>query len=51
MMVWGKTSVSWIIVRLGPTALAVFAGGGSLDFFFYRLLFLSSSFSLGDDLI
>ena len=50
MMVWGKTSVSWIIVRLGPTALAVFAVGGSLDFFVSSIIF-SSSLSLGDDLI
>ena len=39
----------WIIVGQGPTALAVGAGGGCLDFFFSRLSFLSSfSLSLGD---
>ena len=39
----------WMIVRQGPIALAVGAGGGSLDFFFSHLSFLFSfSLSLGD---
>ena len=39
----------WIRVGQGPTALAVGAGEGRLDFFFSRLSFLFSfSFSLGD---
>ena len=39
-----------IIVGQGPIALAVGAGGGYLDIFFSRLLFLFSfSLSLGDD--
>ena len=39
----------WIIVGQGLTALAVGAGGGCLDIFFFRLTFLSSfSLSLGD---
>ena len=36
----------WILVRQGPTALAVGAGGGCLDFFFpfpYLFSFLSPS--------
>ena len=38
------------IVGQGPTVLAVAAGGGCLDIFFSRLIFLSSfSLSLGDD--
>ena len=36
----------WIIVGQGPTALAVGAGGGYLDIFFFRLSFLSFSPSL-----
>ena len=53
-MVLGKLPVPgrptiWIIVGQGPTALAVGAGGGCLNFFFYRLSFLFSySLSLGD---
>ena len=53
-MVLGKLPVPgrptiWIIVGQGPTALAVGAGGGCLDFFFPRLSFLFSySISLGD---
>ena len=52
-MVLGKFPVPgrptiWITVGQGPTALAVGAGGGCLDFF-PRLSFLFSySFSLGD---
>ena len=39
----------WSIVRQGPIALAIGAGGGCLDIFFSNLSFLSSfSFSLGD---
>ena len=39
----------WIRVGQGPAALAVGAGGGSLDIFFSRLSFLFSfSLSLGD---
>ena len=29
----------WMIVGQGPTALAISAGGGCLDIFFYRLSF------------
>ena len=53
-MVLGKLPVPgrptiWIIVGQGPTALAIGAGGGCLDFFFPRLSFLFSfSLSLGD---
>ena len=53
-MVLGKFSVLgrptiWITVGQGPTALAVGAGGGCLDMFYYHLSFLSSSsISLGD---
>ena len=44
----GRPTV-WIIVGLGPTALAGGAGGGCLDIFFSRLSFLfSHSLSLGD---
>ena len=40
----------WIRVGQGPTALAVGAGGGCLDFFYFHLSFLFSFFlSLGDD--
>ena len=39
----------WMIVRQGPTVLAVGAGGGCLDIFYSHLFFLSSfSLSLGD---
>ena len=39
----------WMLVGQGPTALAVGAGGGGLDFFFSQLSFLYSfSLSLGD---
>ena len=48
-MVLGKLPVPgrfiWIIVRQGPTVLAVGAGGGCLDIFFSPLSFLCS-FSL-----
>ena len=53
-MVLGKLPVPGrptilITVGQGPTALAVCAGGGCLDFFFSHLSFLSSfSLSLGD---
>ena len=45
--------VIWIIVVQGPTALAVGVGGVVWTFFFSRLSFFLSSFSLslGDDLI
>ena len=51
-MVLGKLPVPgrptiWITVGQGPTMLAVGAGGGCLDIFFSRLLFLLSH-SLGD---
>ena len=40
----------WIIVGQGPTALAVGAGGGCLDSFFSRQIYLSPfSRSLGND--
>ena len=38
----------WIIVGQGPTALAVGAGGGSLDIFSLVYHFFSYSLSLGD---
>ena len=53
-MVLGKLPVPgrptlWIIVRQGPTALAVGADGGCLDIFFSCLSFLFSySLCLGD---
>ena len=56
-MVLGKLPVPgcptiWMVVRQGPIALAVGAGGGCLDIFFSPLSFLSSfSLFLGDGLI
>ena len=38
----------WIKVGQGPTALAVGAGGGSLDIFLSPIISLSFSLSLGD---
>ena len=39
-------SIIWITVGQGPTALAVGAGGGCLDIFYYSYLSFLSSFSL-----
>ena len=52
-MVLGKLPVPgvlliWIKVGQGPTALAVGAGGGSLDIFSRLSFLLSLSLSLGD---
>ena len=52
-MVLGKLPVPgrptiWMIVGQGPTALAVGAGGGSLDIFTLLYPFSSFSLSLGD---
>ena len=52
-MVLGKLPVPgrstiWMIVGQGPFALAVGAGGGSLDIFPLLYPFSSSSLSLGD---
>ena len=62
MSVWGSRVVRWywanfqcrgvlliwMIETQGPIALAVGAGGGWLDIFYYRLSFLFFSPSLGD---
>ena len=57
-MVLGKLPVPgrptiWMTVGQGPIVLAVGAGGGCLDIFFYSYLPILSSFSfpLGDGLI
>ena len=52
-MVLGKLPVPgcptvWVIVRQGPIALAVGAGGGCLDIFTLLYPFPSFSLSLGD---
>ena len=39
----------WIRVGQGPTALAVGAGGGCLDFYSHLSCLFSFSLSLGDD--
>ena len=53
MKVLGKLPVpgrptTWMIVRQGPIAFAVGAGGVCLDIFTLRYLFSSFSLSLGD---
>ena len=45
--VLGRPTI-WITVGLGPTALAVGAGGGCLDIFTLNYPFSSFSLSLGD---
>ena len=45
--VLGRPTI-WITVGLGPTALAVGAGGGCLDIFTLKYPFSSFSLSLGD---
>ena len=57
-MVLGKLPVPgrptiWMTVGQGPIVLAVGAGGGCLDIFFYSCLSILSSFSLplGDGLM
>ena len=48
---WGVLLI-WISIGQGPTALAVGAGGGGLDFFLSSIIFFFSvSLSPGDGLI